>query len=307
MNFAIRHLIAAPVFMMLISAYAQANQFQHQTAAGYDIFRFEWLDYSQKPMALELGFRSEFTQHVINDPKMQVHADQVGQEIFNTVKRHALSLSDDHYSLEVNQEPDGINVSGTGVNQSELERRLGIVQGAQEQVINDLRANSYLWISDEGDISFNYQRMVHDALPMMSQILRNWPQQLSDQRHAANSFLSFLQAIPYDSLEKSTDFGVLTPAAMLALQRGDCETKQVALATFLKSKFPGLSVILVGTGNHMLLGALIEPQGGDSLYRYKGHDYVLMDATGPARAPAGRIDKNSRDHLTNEFASVFEI
>lgn len=307
MNFAIRHLIVAPVFMMLISAHAQANQFQHQTAAGYDFFRFDWLDYSQKPMALELGFRSEFTQHVINDPKMQVHADQVGQEIFNTVKRHALSLSDDHYSLEVNQEPDGINVSGTGVNQSELERRLGIVQGAQEQVINDLRANSYLWISDEGDISFNYQRMVHDALPMVSQILLNWPQQLSDQRHAANSFLSFLQAIPYDSLEKSTDFGVLTPAAMLALQRGDCETKQVALASFLKSKFPSLSVILVGTGNHMLLGALINPQGGDSLYRYKGHDYVLMDATGPARAPAGRIDKNSRDHLTHEFASVFEI
>lgn len=307
MTFSTKARLLVILAMCLSAPWASANQFIHQTVNSYEVYRYDWLDYSQHPVALQMALSSDFVSSVGDDPKMRIHEDQIGPLILRKVEEAARQLSDSNYSLEVKQDSGGINVMGTGVDQVELQRRLNEIHAVQAQVISVLRSSTYLWVSDENEVSFNYQQMIADSLPTLKPLIDTWPVQSIDLRGQFNSYLGFLQAIPYNSLEESTDFGVLTPAAMLTQNRGDCETKQVALAAFIKSGHPQLGVILVGTGNHMILGALIAAEPGDSVFRYKGRDYVLMDATGPARSPVGAVDSESRGHLSNEDSEVFEI
>jgi len=306
-NYISRTAGAALLLLTAQHADAQDNQFSHQRMPDHEVFQYQWQDYAQQSLLLTLQVSPEFSTIVSADPKMSIRADQLGPLIFNEVTTLAKRLSDANYAFTVIQESTGINVQGEGRDEAELQRRLNALEQAQQQVVSRVKANTYLWISDEAEVNFNYQQMVHDALPLIKPVVRSWPQRYPVPRDQVNSYLSFLQAIPYDALEQSTDFGVLTPAAMLAENRGDCESKQVALATFLKSTYPGMGVILIGTGDHMLLGAEMTPQAGDNLYPYKGRTFVLMDATGPARTPAGLVNESSRARMSTDPSSIFEI
>lgn len=305
-NYISRTLCAALFLLSAQHADAQDNQFSHLRTPDHEIFQYQWQDYAQRSLLLTLQASPEFSANVTADPKMSIRADQLGELMFNEMTALAKRLSDANYTFTVIQEATGINVQAQGRDEGELQRRLNTLDQAQKKLVSHLKANTYLWISD-AEVNFNYQQMVHDAMPLIKPVIQRWPQHYSAARDQVNSYLSFLQAIPYDSLEKSTDFGVLTPAAMLAQNRGDCESKQVALATFLKIAYPGMGVILIGTGDHMLLGAEMQPQAGDSLYPYKGRNFILMDATGPARTPVGLVNKSSRALMSTDPSSIFEI
>ncbi|AYG48387.1 hypothetical protein DV532_29565 (plasmid) [Pseudomonas sp. Leaf58] len=307
MNYISKAAGAALILLLAQHTNAQDNQFSHQRTPGHETFRYQWQDYAQQPLLLELQVTPEFSTIVTKDPKMSIRADQLGLLIFNEITALATRLSDANYAFTVTQEAAGINVQAQGQDSGELQRRLNALEQAQQHLVSRIKANTYLWISDDAEVSFNYQQMVHDALPLIKPVVQSWPRRYPAPRDQVNSYLSFLQAIPYDSLQQSTDFGVLTPAAMLAENRGDCETKQVALATFLKSTYPSMGIILIGTGDHMLLGAEMAPQAGDIVYPYKGRRFVLMDATGPARTPAGLVNDASRAHMSTDPSSIFEI
>jgi hypothetical protein len=285
----------------------QAEQFVHQQSGALEVFRYEWINFDRTPQALEIALPSAFVSGLVDDPKMRVKQDEVAALIYQRVSQAAARLSDEGYVLTVKQEAAGLNVHGKGVDATELQRRLALLRDTQSSVVEQLRTESYLWVSEKDGISFNYNQMVIDYLPTIKSLVDQWPEHSGIFRERLNSYLSFLQTIPYDPLQRKTDFGVLTPPALLTQNRGDCETKQVALATFIRSTHPDLKLILVGSGDHMILGAGIAPEPGDALFQYEGVGYVLMDATGPGREPVGALDGESRGRLNHGVAEVFPI
>lgn len=285
----------------------QAEQFVHQHSGALEVFRYEWINFDRSHQMLEMALPSAFVKGLVDDPKMRVKQNEIAALIYQRVSQAASRLSDEDYALTVKQEETGLNVHGTGVDAIELQRRLTMLQDTQTSVIDHLRNDTYLWVSKKDGVSFNYNQMVSDYLPTIKSLIDQWPEHSGVLRERLNSYLSFLQAIPYDALERKTDFGVLTPPALLTQNRGDCESKQVALATFIRSTNPDLKLILVGSGDHMILGAGIAPEPGDALFNYEGVSYVLMDATGPAREPVGALDGESRGRLNHDTAEVFPI
>jgi hypothetical protein len=101
-----------------------------------------------------------------------------------------------------------------------------------------------------------------------------------------------MQAIPYDDLlDARTTGGVefAPPPALLRLNRGDCDSKTVALAAILRSLTPGLGLLFVVLPRHVALAVDLRPAEGEAAVVYGGRPWLLLEPTGPAVVPPGRV------------------
>ncbi|MHB2026702.1 MAG: hypothetical protein ACYCPQ_08730 [Elusimicrobiota bacterium] len=82
--------------------------------------------------------------------------------------------------------------------------------------------------------------------------------------------------------------GVLPPLEVLAKGWGDCDTKSGLLAAIL-ANWPRARMVGVAAPDHYLMGVLRIPQPGDYYVQYKGLQYILIEAAGPAWLPPGTV------------------
>ena len=103
--------------------------------------------------------------------------------------------------------------------------------------------------------------------------------------------LAFFQEIPYATLEdKKRRGGDFLPApALLAQNRGDCDSKAVALAAVLRTYAPSRRLVMVTMPGHALLGVDLAAQPGETTIRSQGRQYVALEAAGPAMLPIGNV------------------
>jgi hypothetical protein len=103
--------------------------------------------------------------------------------------------------------------------------------------------------------------------------------------------LGFFQEVPYAVLEDSERQGgdFLTAPALLAQNRGDCDSKAVALAAVLRSYAPTRKLVMVTMPEHAILAVDLPAEPGDQTIRSQGRQYVALEAAGPAMVPIGRV------------------
>lgn len=104
--------------------------------------------------------------------------------------------------------------------------------------------------------------------------------------------LNFVQAIPYDDLlDARTTGGVdfAPPPAMFRLNRGDCDSKTVALAAILRTLVPGVRLLFVVLPQHVALAVDLPPGEDDARLIHDGQPWLLLEPTGPAVVPPGRV------------------
>jgi len=162
-------------------------------------------------------------------------------------------------------------------------------------------------LDETGGLLPDYARIAARALPALAplaQALRPQIQGLST-RAALTRVLAFIQTIPYDRLEdRAADAGFLPPLAMLADNRGDCDTKSVAFAAVAHLLFPQLPITLILVPRHALLGLGLEPEPGDRYIRRERHTWVLAEPVGPGIPPVGRTGPESAAALEQVTAVV---
>jgi hypothetical protein len=133
---------------------------------------------------------------------------------------------------------------------------------------------------DYNEIAADYQSVVLDTLIALGHSTGT-----EDPVILRDELLDMLQSIPYNDL-RSDDFPLLNPMRMLIEKRGDCESKQLFMATAMKILMPESRVELI-----------LLPQQEHIVMRHQvDGEYVLIDATGPSRTPAGSI--NPAYHLS---------
>lgn len=103
--------------------------------------------------------------------------------------------------------------------------------------------------------------------------------------------LGFFQQIPYAALEdKDRRGGDFLPApALLAQNRGDCDSKTVALAAVLRTYTPLRKLVVVTMPGHAILAVDLPSDPEDLAIRSDGRQYVALEAAGPAMAPIGQV------------------
>ncbi len=118
--------------------------------------------------------------------------------------------------------------------------------------------------------------------------------------------LGFFQEVPYAVLEdKERQGGDFLPApALLAQNRGDCDSKAVALAAVLRTYTPSRKLVVITMPEHAILAADVPAEPGDQTIRAQGRQYVALEAAGPALAAIGRVSAHSSKYLKDGRETV---
>lgn len=114
----------------------------------------------------------------------------------------------------------------------------------------------------------------------------------ADVRTLTERALNFVQSIPYDDLiDPRTTGGIefAPPPAMFRINRGDCDSKTVALAAILRRLTPGSRILFVVLPQHVALAVDLPPRDGDAAVTYDGRRWLMLEPTGPAVVPAGNV------------------
>lgn len=176
---------------------------------------------------------------------------------------------------------------------------------------NFFKRNYFIWNESSELISIDYLRLSDLYTPKMSSVANAFKiknnKDVYNRRLVINDVLSFYQSIPYDTLEENRGEGFSTPLKFLDENKGDCDTKLVAINATLKSIYPDIKTIAIVLPNHVLLGVSIEPKNTDKKISVGGVTYVLSETAGPALIPLGVIDPRNTTVIKSRNYSIISL
>ena len=140
---------------------------------------------------------------------------------------------------------------------------------------------------------------MQSPLRAVAKALGDVPDVANDDRARIALALSFFQEIPYAVLEDKQRRGgdFLPGPALLAQNRGDCDSKAVALAAVLKDYTRWRKLVVVTMPGHAILAVDLPAQEGDWTVRSGGRLYVALEAAGPIMAPIGKVGNLTAKYL----------
>jgi hypothetical protein len=207
-----------------------------------------------------------------------------------------------------------------------MERIGKAIDDARRQAHNDYIASKFYASVDDTHIMPDHKRIAQryvGAMAPLATALKNSQGSLNngnrngtisgggaDPRDLINYIMHFWQSIPYDELENrytSNGAGFETPYGILAGNKGDCDSKAVALAATLRSLYPNLRLTMVYVPDHAFIGIGL-PQGPhDYALRLGDGTYVLADPTGPSFMNLGQVADHALTALNSGQFSYQEI
>jgi hypothetical protein len=140
---------------------------------------------------------------------------------------------------------------------------------------------------------------MQNPLRAVAKALGDVPEVANDDRAKIALALGFFQEIPYAVLEDKQRRGgdFLPGPALLAQNRGDCDSKAVALAAVLKNFTRFRKIVVVTMPGHAILAVDLPSQEGDWTVRSGGRQYVALEVSGPVMAPIGRVGNVTSKYL----------
>lgn len=159
----------------------------------------------------------------------------------------------------------------------------------------------------------DHQRFVVESVTALlpaSQALYEQLDEESTSRAYVNLILSWVQAIPYNTLQDrmtSNGAGYLPPAELIITNKGDCDSKAVLTAALLRSLLPNLHMAIIYLPDHALLGANLPNFEGEEKVIHGGIEYLLLDPTGPRRMKLGEISDENGRFISGEMYRVEKL
>jgi hypothetical protein len=155
---------------------------------------------------------------------------------------------------------------------------------------------------DEGRIMVDFvaaTRALQDPMRAVAKALGATPGIADDDRARVNLALAFFQQVPYvalgDAVRRGGDF--LPGPALLAQNRGDCDSKAVALAAVLRTYTPWRKLAIIVMPGHAILGVDLPAQPGERTVRAQARQYVALEPAGPAMARIGDVAPQTAKYL----------
>lgn len=174
------------------------------------------------------------------------------------------------------------------------------------------KKNYFLYNDKDSLVSIDYSKISNLYIPKMRNIANAFKlknnKNIYDKRIVINDILSFYQSIPYDTLDENRGQGFSTPLKFLHENKGDCDTKLVAINATVKSLYPEIKTIAIILPNHVLMGFSIPNiEKGDKKVIYNGTTYVLTETAGPALIPLGVLDPKNESTMMSRNYSITEL
>ncbi len=303
-----RYLGFATFFMVGNVHYAMSEQVafkRTKTDTGMQ-FYYEWIDGEQQrhDLTFEIPFES-----IKNLPLRQAnYKPQIAQRhvtVALTKAAKAIDPKDAKVTIKPMREAININVSGTNEEKIEdVQAHLREVQqNAYDSYLHEHYFTRFTTIFNQSAIKPDHLRYISESVKPLVSVSQAFYEKVaseSDSRAYFSLILSWLQSIPYDTLEDrvvSNGSGYAPPISVLMQNLGDCDSKAVLASSMVRAFLPNTKMIVLYLPNHALLGIALTPKADDRTVEYDSSTYVLYDPTGPALIPFGEVSESTERYI----------
>lgn len=299
---------------MSYSAIAEQLSFSKKEQGDHYQFNYEWLDQQGEPQSIEflLAKRAIFDRF----RNFRIYKPEMAMFSLNKALQKKLR-ADPIKGVMIN-----FNKS---TNNGEVK-----IRGRSNQAINaaHIKINQYKQELSDEYLAVNYYNkfITHDRIsavkpdhvqfanitsgdlkPLKPMILEQFS--IKNIRKITNYVLSFVQSIPYSTLESrvtTSGAGFNPPLKLLWENQGDCDSKVTLTASILRTLMPRIKMTLVFIDNHALIGIELPVKANDQTIIIDEVSYVLAEPTGPGLFNLGEIADESKlavgnGHYTTEL------
>lgn len=293
---------------LFFSATAGAEQLKFKKAQSESgvLFSYEWLDIksTRQSISFELphtAIKAAPTQQANYRPKIAQRYVTVA------LMEAAKKVNPKEARVKIIPKRDSIDIQVKGANEDKVEAILSDLKAIQQEAYNAYLDEHYFTrfttLFNQKAIKPDHTRYAAESVkPLVaaSQAFYEKVNAQSDSRAYFSLILSWLQSIPYDTLQDrvvSNGSGYAPPINVLMQNVGDCDSKAVLASSMVRAFLPSTKMIMVFLPNHALLGIALTPMVGDRTIVHDGETYVLYDPTGPALIPFGQVSEDTERYI----------
>lgn len=298
---------------MLVAQPSWARQYTHKAEYwGYDIqFEYEWEDQHGERQQLSFDLPIDDVERGMQEFQPFDNND-ANATAFKAVKEYAKQHSTRGNHITIKPVRSGYSVEYAGYDADAGAEHIQMIAKLRDKTFENYMFNHFYTRIDEETIMPDHKRIAQRYVRAMSPVAEAIRAQTKDftPRQVVNYTLSFFQTIPYDELRSrytSNGAGFQTPYGLLKYNRGDCDTKSVAMAAVLRNLFPHVRIVMVYVPHHAFIGVHFKPGENDYALQLGGQPFVLADPTGPALVRIGQVEGRAVGYLSRKEYSYQEI
>jgi hypothetical protein len=301
------------IFFILATSLGQSQQttFNVLERGNAVQFEFAWTDAQTQPQSLMFSLPVDDLQRGNTEfgPFDNTAANTFA---FNRVKQKAAEYNKQGINIKAVPTFSGYKIEGDappGVNMDEV---LNTLHAEREKGLNDYLDAVFYTTMSGNNIMPNHKKIAKryaGALAPLTAAISAQTRALS-MRERASWIATFLQTIPYDTLMNrytSNGAGFQTPYGLLRNNKGDCDTKAVAMLAILRGLYPTLPLTMVYVPQHAFVGIGIAQGPNDYALKLGRRIFVLADPTGPSLLKVGEVDEKALKALNNGQFSFQEV
>jgi hypothetical protein len=301
------------VYFNLSPIYAAQLAFDTSVQNGQVFFNYKWNDHQKQQHSLNFSLPQEQVNRKHHKRFIPELADQY---VFIELHKAARAIDPREASVKIQRQAKETLIKVTSRSQNLLNKWQRSMNKSRESAFNQYLKDHYLsqFRTHMGQkaIKPDHLRYISEnKLPLrpIAQALYQKVPEHSETRVYVNLLLSWVQSIPYNTLEdrgSSNGAGYLPPPLVVATNQGDCDSKSALMASLIRSLLPDAKMIMLYLPNHALLGISLPFRTTERTLNIDGIKYLLMEPTGPASTRLGEISNQSNSAIRGNMHS-YEI
>lgn len=305
--FAIRYLLIVIIGFYGQPAYGEQMKFSKVLVDDNYQFSYQWTDHQNNPQSIGFAFPAKKIFNRYRD--FSIYQPSRAKEYVNKkLRKHFKKNPVQGAQVHFKKDNDDLQINIRSKEQktileiSQLIEKLQV--DYQQEYLTKKYYHEFVTPDQQKAIKPNHGKIaiesVEDFKPLKPIILEQ--SSVKNIRKVSNYVLSFVQNIPYSTLESrvsSSGAGFNPPLKLLYENQGDCDSKVTLTVSLLRTLMPRIKMALVYIDKHALIGINIKPEDDDITVVDNDITYVLAEPTGPALFAIGTIAEDSEQAIYN--------
>lgn len=293
-------------------SFAQQTAFYTKNSNKQTQFNYQW---KEQDKTYNLAFSiPNTTLYAMPASPANFNQQLLIDSVYRSVMMHAKTIDPTVARVRVRKARDGLsfNVRSSHSTDEILAQLSAANEEAKQVYLDEKLLVAHQVINNSTSLRHDYSKYVSLSSESIKAVANAIVeiQQNKSPREFIEIALSWIQTIPYNTIESrlnSNGSGFVSPRDLLIQNKGDCDSKSTLLAALLKAYNPKLDVQMVYLSDHALLGLAIKPKSTDITVKRQGIEYVLIEPTGPAQYPIGKVSDSTNMSLRNRQFSMIQL
>ncbi|MBC3766247.1 hypothetical protein [Neptunicella marina] len=312
MRTTLKNIAGIALGFILISPAANAEQlsFTRKQESSTINFYYQWQDQYRKQHELQVSFDKPTFLSAFRTFKLY-KPDVAAKHTLMAMRKEAAQVDPKQATIRVRKRNDEISVQVRSQDKNQIDKWLArfktLQQQSFEQYLND---NYYIEFTNtlrQQGVKPNHVKFARDSVALLQPLVKAFQQLIEqnklNQRSGIELVASWVQSIPYDTLENrltSNGAGFAPPNRLMLDNKGDCDSKTVLAAALLHGLYPDMPMTYIFLPNHALMAVSIPHKRKEQFITYQGNDYFYLEPVGPAPTKLHELSPLSQRAIGNQ-------